>query len=306
VLALAASRVAVSSPLVYSAGYTLAAAAIVLGREFVAGRDTHWWMWITYVELAAIAGIAMQRQTLLVARTRESTTEHARLAALEERRRIARDVHDILAHTLTILMVHVNSARLHVLDDPAGTAAVLDDVAQYGRQALDEIRRAVGLLSDPVPVDQSFGPIEAANAIEQLAATYRKAGIAVDLRLDVEMAHLSRLALAPDAVWSTGYRVVQESLANAAKHAAGVPVDVWIGVDDAGLHLVCANALEHDIVVLELPKGGNGLTGMRERIEAVHGSFAAGVEDERWVVRVDVPLQADTAARALPTLGRAS
>ncbi len=307
VLALGATRVAVSTTGPRTALYVVAAVGIVVGRQFVAHHDTNWWMWKTYVELGAIAGLAVQRQAMLVVQTRNASSERARLAALEERRRIARDVHDVLAHTLTILMVHLNSARLSLHEDPDGTAAVLDEAAAHGRRCLDEIRRTVGLLSEPDPTEKAVGPIDAANAIEELVATYRNVGVEVDLRLDVEMAHMGLLTAAPAAVWNTGYRIVQESLANATKHAPGASVDCAIGVDDSGLHVVCVNALRPDVAVLELPKGGNGLDGMRERVETAGGTFSAGPQGGAWVVRADIPLANDGARhRASATLGRAS
>jgi signal transduction histidine kinase len=309
-VAMSAARVAISTTVPRTALYGLAGVGIVIGRHFVAHYDTHWWMWKTYIELGAMIGIALQRQSLLVQRTREASVEHAQVAALEERRRIARDVHDVLAHTLTILMVHLNSARLAVVEDPEGTAELLDEVASYGREALDEIRRTVGLLSEK-PMPYAGGPMETAKAIEEMVQAYRSAGVDIDLKLDVELAHIGLLAQAPTAMWDTGYRIVQESLANAAKHAPQTQISLGIGLDDSGLRMTCANALRSDegVVRLELPKGGNGVGGMRERVEGVGGTFSAGVEGTSWVVRAEVPLAvivADAQALRPATLGRAS
>ncbi len=307
VLALSSARVAVSKSLAPSLAYGAGAMAIVFGREFVAHHDLDWMLWKNYVELGVALGWATRNRDLLVARTREANDEHVKLAALDERRRIARDVHDVLAHTLTILMVQLNSARLSVRDDPEGTAELLDEVAQYGRDCLVEIRRTVGLLSETARTPGATGPIEAAKAIEDLVASYRKAGVDVDLRLDVGMVHMGRLAQAPTEVWSAGYRIVQEALANAAKHAPGSHVEVWIGVDDTGLRMECSNALEPGVVVLELPSGGHGVRGMRERVEGVAGTFSAGPEDEAWVVRADLPLSnGAVSTHQAATLGRAS
>jgi signal transduction histidine kinase len=305
-LALSASRVSVSSPIPRIAVYSLGAIAIVLGREFIAHQDTDWWMWKTYIELGAVVGLALQRQRLIVVQTREESSEHARLAALDERKRIASDVHDVLAHSLTILMVHVNSARLQVLDDPEGTREILDEVARYGRQCLEEIRRTVGLQSEAQNAPPTAGAVETANAIERLVCSYRDAGIDVDLQLDVDMAHMGLLASAPPAVWAAGYRIAQESLANAAKHGTGAEIELWIGVDDAGLHMSCTNLINNDIVPLELPKGGNGLTAMHDRVSSAGGTFSAGLEAKRWVVRVDLPLATSEASGRPATLGRAS
>jgi signal transduction histidine kinase len=288
-LALSASRVAITVTVPKSLAYGATAIGIILVCPLL-GHETNWMVWKTYVELGMALGFAMRSQRMLLARNKEASIEHARAAALDERRRIARDVHDVLAHTLTILMVHLNSARLLVREDPEGTAELLDEVAQYGRTCLDEIRRTVGLFSEAPGSARVVGPIETAHAIEDLAGSYRKAGVDVELRLDVEMAHMGRLAEARPEVWDGGYRIVQESLANATKHAPGAPVDVWIGVDDGGLHMKCANQMRPGAAVLELPSGGNGLTGMRERVLNVGGTFSAGPEASEWVIRADLPL----------------
>jgi signal transduction histidine kinase len=296
-MALSASRVAITVTVPKSIAYGATAIGIVLVRPLL-GHQTNWMVWKTYVELGMALGFAMRSQRLLLARNKEASIEHARVAALDERRRIARDVHDVLAHTLTILMVHLNSARLSVREDPEGTAELLDEVAQYGRTCLDEIRRTVGLLSESPSSARVVGPIETAHAIEDLVGSYRKAGVDVELRLDVEMAHMGRLAEAPPEVWEGGYRIVQESLANATKHAPKAPVDVWIGVDDTGLHMKCSNQMRPGAEVLELPSGGNGITGMRERVLNVGGTFSAGPEGSAWVIRADLPLSNDGDAPA--------
>jgi signal transduction histidine kinase len=306
VLALSASRVATFVSLPRSLAFALWAAFVVAGRQLIASHDTNWLVWTSYVELGIALGWAMKSQRLLLLRQRAASREHAQLAALEERRRIARDVHDVLAHTLTILMVHVNSARLLVHDDPEATSEVLDEVATYGRRCLEEIRRTVGLLSENSPnAVEINGPIASAEAIQKLVATYRRAGIDIDLRLDVAMGQIGTLAEAPSAIWHSHYRVVQECVANAVKHASGAPVDLLIEVSDSQLRMKCSNPIV-DGEVLELPKGGNGITGMRERVEQLGGSFSAGLESKRWVVRTDQPLTTVVAGTHRESLGWAS
>lgn len=304
-VAMTVGRVSISTTIPKTIAITVPAIGIIVGRYFIADLPTDWWMWKTYVELAAVVGIAWQRQNMLMYQIKESSAEHAQLAALEERRRIARDVHDVLAHTLTILMVHLNSARLSVIDDPEGTAEILDEVSAQGRKALDEIRRTVGLLSERSS-PQPAGPVEWAAAIEDLVASYRNAGIDVELRLDVEMAQLKLLSQVSPSLGKVGYRIVQESLANATKHAPGARIHVRIFVDDDGLHLRCANAVRPGVVMLELPRGGNGVTGMEERVAAVGGRFSAGVENGEWLVRADLPFAEAAPQRAAESVGRAS
>jgi signal transduction histidine kinase len=305
-LALAGSRVAIASHAAIGVGYGAAAVGVVMGRHFLAGHEFDWFVWKTYIELGVALGWAMRAQLRLVWRTRLARDEHAQLAALEERRRIARDVHDVLAHTLTILMVHLNSARLSVRDDPEGTAELLDEVAVYGRNCLEEIRSTVGLLSSPVERDRTSSPIEAARSIEDLVASHRKAGAEIDLGLDIRMEHLALLAEAPGAMWHAGYRIVQESLANAVRHAPGAPIEVRVGIDDRGLHIECSNQVREGVVRLELPSGGNGIRGMVERAAAIGGTFEAGMGDSAWVVRAELPLRTPATEREPETLGWAS
>jgi signal transduction histidine kinase len=305
VLAISASRAVLAASLPRGGLYVLAAIAIVVGRGLM-GHPTDWWLWTTYIELGAVVGIAVKHQQALVRGARQAGREHAQIAAVEERRRIARDVHDVLAHTLTILMVHLNSARLLVHDDPDATAEVLDEVATYGRRCLEEIRRTVGLLSEKSARKYSNGPVESAEAIEELVDSYRKAGIEVNLRLDVGMERLRALAQTPPEIWHVGYRIAQESLANAVKHAPGVPIELWIRVGDTGLHITCTNSLKAG-VMLELPRGGNGIVGMRERVQGVGGSFSAQLEDHSWVVQAELPLSSgDAFEERQQHLGRAS
>ncbi len=306
VLAMAASRAGIAMRLPQAGAFVAAAAAIVIGRPLL-GYSTEWWLWKTYIELGAVVGVAVKHQQALVYRTKQASKEHAQLAAIEERRRIARDVHDVLAHTLTILMVHLNSARLLVHEDPDATAEVLDEVAAYGRKCLEEIRRTVGLLSsEATGPAYTNGPVEAAEAVQELVESYRNAGIKVELGLEVGMERMNRLAQTPPEIWHVGYRVAQESLANAVKHAPGAPIELWFRVHDEALHVTCANSFEPG-VMLELPRGGNGLIGMRERVEGVGGTFSAQLRDHRWVVEAELPISGIEAADMEHTqLGRAS
>ncbi len=305
VLAMSASRAAIAMSIPRAAAYVAAAAAIVVGRAGL-GYSTQCWLWTTYIELGAVVGVAVKHQQALVRRTKQASKEHAQLAAVDERRRIARDVHDVLAHTLTILMVHLNSARLLVHEDADATAEVLDEVAAYGRQCLEEIRRTVGLLSSEANAPAyTNGPVESAEAIQELVESYRSVGITVELGLDVGMERMNRLAQTPPEIWHVGYRIAQESLANAVKHAPGAAIELWFRVRDNALYMTCTNSFEPG-VMLELPRGGNGLTGMRERVEGVGGAFSAQLHGRKWVVEAELPLSGADTEIAHTQLGRAS
>src|SRR5262249_23507519 len=166
----------------------------------------------------------------------------------------------------------------------------------------------VGLLSEPPGREaQSTGPIESARGLEKLVSSYRNAGVDVDLRLDVEMEQMGLLAQASQEMWFASHGIVREALANATKHASGGVIVLRITVDDACLHIVCSNSIGEGPVSLALPRGGNGIAGMRERVTAIGGTFSAGPEDTNWVVRVQLPLTTATVADRRPaTLGQAS
>lgn len=304
---LAAARVAVmgqpAASVVFAAGLATLSVVASLGHG-----STQWYLWPSYIVTALAVGLVLRAQRLLLLTTQDATVERARLAALEERRRIARDIHDTLAHSLTVMLVHVNSARLQLASDPAAAAASLDELRAVGRASLDEVRRSVGLLSSSPDVTEPVDPTSAASAVQELAGTFRRAGVDVDVRLDVGMAHVGLLADAPAAVWGTAYRVVQEGLANATRHAPGAPVAIVVAIDDAGLRVEVTNPLPQRVRPLDLPGGGHGLSGMGERVRATGGTVTAGPEGSSWVVRARIPLRAAIAvdARRDRVFGRVS
>ncbi|GIU87361.1 MAG: hypothetical protein KatS3mg009_1876 [Acidimicrobiia bacterium] len=287
-LALATARFAVHAPAVGGVAFAAAAVGCVGARHQWVG-PTDWFVWKSYVELGLALGWAMRGQRLLVVRTEERARERARLAALEERRRIARDVHDTLAHTLTVMMVHLDAARLAVGDNPERATEALEELGALGRAGLVEVRRSVGLLSAPLPLDGPLDPTSAATAVEELVASFRRAGVDVDLRLDVDMTCMGRLGAAPVDLWRGAHRILQEALANAVRHAPGVPVRVRVDIDDAHVRLEVVND-RRAVVSPAVPGGGAGLQGMRERVAALGGSLEAGPAGPRWVVRAALPL----------------
>ncbi len=170
---------------------------------------------------SVLVGVLLRRATRLADELRAAEGELAVAAAREERHRIARDVHDLVAHSLTVVVLHVGGARRLLRKDPDAAEAALIEAERVSRESLDAIRGAVGMLRDD---DES----EAASLdLERLVTTYRSAGLPVVLRVNGTAEPLSlplRLTL---------YRVVQEALANAARHSApGTSATVEIGIDD--------------------------------------------------------------------------
>jgi signal transduction histidine kinase len=205
------------------------------------------------------------------------------------------------------MMVHLNSARLELEHDPESAAEALEELAALGRASLEEVRRSVGVLSDTsVPVEPN-DPTSAAAAFEDLVASFRKVGADVDFKLDVGMEHVGLLANAPTKLWSSAWRIAQESLANAVKHAPGAPIMITVDIDDGGLRLQVTNPLPDRVIALDVPSGGHGIDGMQERAALLNGYVEAGAEGNRWNVRAHLPLSPNAKeARATKALGRVS
>lgn len=233
-------------------------------------------LWHVAVALAVAAGYAVRLSQLVNAKVTEAREARTRQAVADERRQVARDVHDVVAHTLAITMLHITAARMAVRrSSPVEAEEALTEAERHGRASLADIRRIVRLLrADESPVD----PAQPGLAdVEALAASYRAAGLPVRLSLTVPEDPGSAAQLAV-------YRVLQEALANAARHGSG-PATVDLAVSGGTVTLTVGNPVPDDVQL----GTGSGLLGMRERIGVAGGTVDAGVRDGSWVVRAVVP-----------------
>jgi signal transduction histidine kinase len=252
-------------------------AAGVWGRQDVEATGVV--MWHAGLVLSVVAGYAVgfgYNASMAVSAAREAL---ARQTAAAERRRVAQDVHDVVAHTLAITMLHITAARMAVRrSSPAEAEEALEEAERHGRASLNDIRRIVRLLrsDDATAVDAAQPGLA---DIEALAESYRAAGLPVELSLTMDGQHTS-----PTAELAV-YRVLQEALANAARHGSG-PATVHLQVHAGEMSLHVNNPVQHQPV---RPSQGSGLLGMRERIAAAGGTIEAGAQGGRWVVRASVP-----------------
>jgi signal transduction histidine kinase len=224
-----------------------------------------------------LVGVLLRRATSLAAELRAADARLAQAAGREERQRIARDVHDLVAHSLTVVVLHIGGARRVLRADPRAAEAALADAERVCRESLDGIRGVVGLLRE---ADDRPG---LSLDFQELADAYRSAGRPVGLRVIGDPATLplaARVAL---------YRVVQESLANAARHApADGATDVALTIVDGAAEARIANRLTTPIA----PSGGGyGLAGLREQVEALGGDLTGGPAGQHWVVTCRLPLR---------------
>lgn len=299
-LALGTARLAAFGGRGETIAFALASAGVAVGRALVID-GTDWFIWSTNVEVGLALGCALRGFRRLVLSERAATLARARSAVADERRRIARDVHDAIAHSLSVMMLQLNGARLLIASENSAAEQALDEAISEGRRSLDEVRRVVGLLG-PAPNGDDLTPTIAAAAVQDLVASYRQAGLDVDLTLDVEMHDLHALAGLPE-VWSSGYRIIQESLANAVKHAPGAPVALRITATDDALRVRVENPLRSSERAL-LGASGHGVRGMRERVAQLGGELTCGVAADRWLVRCSLPFRPSPAERVpvvLPT-----
>jgi signal transduction histidine kinase len=233
-------------------------------------------VWHAGVALAVAAGSSVRLTYLVNAKIAEANEARARQTAADDRREIARDVHDVVAHTLAITMLHITAARMAVRrSSPADAEEALAEAERHGRASLADIRRIVRVLrADQTALD----PAQPGLAdVEALAESYRVAGLPVRLSLTVpeDAGTAAQLAV---------YRVLQEALANAARHGSG-PATVDLSVSGGSVTLRVRNPVPGEAA----PGRGSGLVGMRERITAAGGTIDAGVRDGSWVVRAVVP-----------------
>lgn len=235
----------------------------------------------------------VERQRTLEERGHQLLAEreaNARRAVVDERLRIAREVHDVVAHHVSVMGVQAGAARRLVRREPDRVVDVLSSVEQSSRQAVDELHGLLGLLrqSDLVAGTSPLEPQPGLNRLEQLVADSRATGL--DVTLDIEG---QRVPL-PDSVSLSAYRVVQEAITNTLKHAharrchVGVcyrsdTVEVTISDDGVGDRRDSATT------------PGHGITGMGERVALHGGELAAGSRPEGgFLVRATFPLRRST------------
>jgi len=284
-------------------GLSLAGVLVHMRSQALARTDSAhaWASWLISMGFAFVVGVVFQRQVRLITQLREAQASLAGKAATEERQRIAREVHDVIAHSLTVTMLHLTAARLTLEHDPAATAEVisaLEEAERLGRESLHDIRRTVGLLTTG-SADAPAAPAPAAEDLNALVDEFSRAGQQVSLSVRGDLGQLSLpagLAL---------YRIVQESLTNVAKHAPGSPAAVIVSVDDDTVEFRVSNPVSAP-GPRERVGGGHGLLGMAQRAELLGGEIEAGLNDGQWVVRGSMPRALRLDAVIPPLSGDAS
>ena len=279
------------------------------------GRPVLWWMWALSLipwwlwlltDRTALAGplgatIAFTAATIavdslssrwgaeqaLAAQTERAELERARRAVLEERARIARELHDVVAHHMSLIAVQAETAPYRLSDLPESAVAEFGSLSGVAREALAEMRRLLGVLRYDQPA--GLAPQPQLSDLPALVAAARRAGVSVELAVPGAMGDV------PSSVAVCAYRIVQESLSNASQHAPGAAVSVSVGHDPGVVLLRVANGPGGPGGPARPPGSepgpGHGLTGMRERVALLGGSLSAGPSDGGgFVVSAVLPL----------------
>lgn len=221
--------------------------------------------------------------------TQEAMAESLReQTAMEERARIARELHDIVAHHLSVIAVQSETARLTSPKLSADARGRFEAIAATARDALNETRRLLGVLREDVEGEADRAPQPGLEQLTELVDTARDAGAEIRLILQGKVVPL------PAGIDLAAYRILQEALTNARRHAPGAKVDVEVTYDEAWLTLRVRDYGPGPAEGELFP--GHGLVGMRDRASIGGGTFAAGAaEGGGFVVEVTLPTSGESA-----------
>jgi signal transduction histidine kinase len=246
--------------------------------------DPGWGAWLAGVTLTVGFSLLIRHDRHLLAQLRQAQAGLAEQARTQERNHIARELHDIIGHTLTVSLLHVQSARLAVEHDPSDAARALAEAERLGRECLAEVRMTVGMLrQDGDHPDAGIAPLPGMDSLPALVGRFRSAGADVTLTVEGDGGDAGGL---PATTGLAVYRILQEVLTNAVKHAPGAPTTIRLAIGGGTVTLTADSAAE--------PGTGTGLgvISMRERAESVGGSCEAGPGGQGWLVRATLPLGA--------------
>ena len=234
---------------------------------------------------AWVAGSAIRAQSQMATKLIEAQAAVAHHKIAAERQQLAREFHDLVGHTLSVTMLHMTAVRMSLEDGESGEALESLDMAQRaGREAMREMRQTVTLLGS-APSDGPPPALPHVRDLPELVAEYTAAGL--DVKLDIE----GDLTSIPGDVGLAAYRIAQESLTNAAKHAPGSVTRVQV-TNAAELRLIVTNDIDSSPPAhSRLPGSGHGIAGMTQRARLSGGDCSAGPDGRHWRVEASFPVR---------------
>lgn len=259
-----------------SSAVAYAAMIATIGIGFVVTPDPGWVNWVLGTSLGYWGGWA--------ARTRIEAIEIERAAMLaSERQRLAHDLHDVVAHTLAVTVLHLGGARLAAEHEPAEAASAIAEAERLARESMAQLRDIVTILAHDGSGPAVAAPQPGACDILLLVDEYERAGLHLGASFSGDLARV------PSTRGMVLYRIAQEALANAARHAPGQYVSINVEVlDRGGAHLTVRNPVTRR--ASSRPAGiGIGIAAMAERAHAVGGDLQAGDDNGFWTVDAQLP-----------------
>ncbi|TFV80192.1 sensor histidine kinase [Blastococcus sp. CT_GayMR20] len=244
--------------------------------------STAWWDLFLFVAPLIGGVVAGSRRTRTLATEKALVEAEARVAVAEERARIARELHDVVTHHVNLVVLQAMAASGMLDRDPEQVREPLRVIEASGREALTEMRRLLGVLREE-DAERQLAPQPGVDDVEELVGTARTAG------LDVGLAVSGTPRRLPAGLALTVYRIVQEALTNAARHAAGSRVGVSLRYepDAVDVAVVDDGGEPRD----DVPHGGRGLLGMRERVAVFAGTLETGPSaDGGFAVHARLPV----------------
>ncbi|MCI2418039.1 sensor histidine kinase [Saccharopolyspora sp. K220] len=234
---------------------------------YMAGRRSRLFHWVERAERAE------REQALIAERTRA-----------EERTRMAREMHDSIAHQVSLVVVHAGALELVVKRDPEQAARAAATIQEVGRGALNELRQMIGVLRADPSDDTPEPPQPTLRDVEALVSASSDAGLEAELRVEGERRPL------PDHIERAAYRVIQEALTNVHKHAGGSKATVTLTYEPERLVTSIRNTRPAKDFRRSLPSGGQGLIGLAERVQLAGGTIDSGpLPDGGFQVTATVP-----------------
>ena len=263
------------SPLVGAVAVVAIAAADLARPGTFSANGTRPAAWLAFA-IAWLVGRDQRRRRHRVveledraARLEREREEEARLAVAEERGRIARELHDVIAHSVSVIVVQAQAGP-HLLEDPERVRKVFRAIETSGRDALAELRRLLGILRSE-DEQLAIGPQPGLDSLQSLVEQVRASGLPVELRIEGEPVRL------PAGIDLSSYRIVQEALTNVVKHAEDAAAEVVIRYRERALELHVVD--DGRSRATSINGSGHGLIGMRERVALYGGTLETGPRD---------------------------
>jgi signal transduction histidine kinase len=276
-------------------GFAVLLVAIV-STQIVADAtvEDYFFTTLLFLVLPWLAGRVLGNRALLTRTLAERTAQleaergqDAARAVRSERRRIARELHDVVAHSMSVMVIHAGAGRRLAEQDPDAAIECAERIERLGREALGEMRRLVGVMGDGDEPRGDRAPQPGLDGLDDLVARARAAGLPTELRIDGE-----RRPLATGADLAA-YRIVQEALTNCLKHAGGAHARVSVTWSEEDVVLsISDDGRGPGVPTPDDTGGGHGLVGMRERAALYGGEVATGpAPNGGFVVRARIPLE---------------